>query len=438
MTAEITRVECDQSSRSLPIENLSRTTSVSQSVIRSTKALLAILLIACLSPSGKATCQQIQIRELSVPVASGQFALGSGVSIRELSNGTILINDFLNGRVLSVDSCLRQAVTVVDSTILKRPRLGFVASTLIPYLQDSTIIADIAGNTLLMLGPKGEFVRVVALPRPSDLSFLSNATVYGNPSSDRQGRLIHRGEIATRRVGANVLDARSPSASTSPRSDSAAVVRTDLDARIVDTLFFFKELRSSRSSSSSLGDITVNTRKLDPLASGDQWVVLKDESIAVLRASDYHVDWRDSSGRWTSLVKMPFPWRRVSEERKQAMADSIRSRYAAINAQLNRGGFSSRFLQRFEPVSPDEMSDYEPSVRANSLFADFAGRLWILPRSSSDARGGLLYDVMSRSGTVDFRVQFPADTKLVGFGAHSLYALRVEGARSFLIRTSVP
>ena len=70
--------------------------------------------------------------------------------------------------------------------------------------------------------------------------------------------------------------------------------------------------------------------------------------------------------------------------------------------------------------------------------ADRDARLWILPRTSLGAKGGLLYDVISRKGVIESRVQFPPGYVLAGFGEKGVvYVMKLEKNRGLLERATV-
>jgi hypothetical protein len=86
---------------------------------------------------------------------------------------------------------------------------------------------------------------------------------------------------------------------------------------------------------------------------------------------------------------------------------------------------------RPEVLRPDELPDYFPPVRAGApMRVDPAGNLWILPTTSSQAKGGLLYDVVNRKGEVTERVQLPEGRALAGFGAGGTVYFAVPGQRN--------
>ena len=50
----------------------------------------------------------------------------------------------------------------------------------------------------------------------------------------------------------------------------------------------------------------------------DDWAILSDGSLAIVRPNDYHIDWVYPDGRRVSTPKMPFDWRRLTDADKQA------------------------------------------------------------------------------------------------------------------------
>jgi hypothetical protein len=70
---------------------------------------------------------------------------------------------------------------------------------------------------------------------------------------------------------------------------------------------------------------------INPLVTVDDWSVLTDGTLAMVRGHDYHVDVVNPSGEATKGAKLPFDWKRLTDEDKQALVDSART--ANENAQ---------------------------------------------------------------------------------------------------------
>jgi hypothetical protein len=124
------------------------------------------------------------------------------------------------------------------------------------------------------------------------------------------------------------------------------------------------------------------------------------------------------------------------------MMDSIRPMLEERNSVTPRtmntpmGPRTAR--QQFEFLPRERFGDYEQPVQTGAVKADLDAHLWILPRTSLGAKDGLLYDVINRKGEIEYRVQFPKDHALAGFGSGGVvYVVRVDGRKAMLGRTTV-
>jgi len=161
---------------------------------------------------------------------------------------------------------------------------------------------------------------------------------------------------------------------------------------------------------------------INPLPSADEWTLLPDGTVAIVRTQDYHIDWRGPVGKITSTPKMPFEWKRITPEEKQQMIDSVKKADVDRLAKLPppappAPGVFTSLPTPIMTVEPKEIPDFYPPVRAGPVRADRDGNVWILPSTSiAGATGGLVYDVVDREGVIVERVQLPKDRTLVGFG----------------------
>src|SRR5262249_28505559 len=80
------------------------------------------------------------------------------------------------------------------------------------------------------------------------------------------------------------------------------------------------------------------TREINPMPLVDDWAVLSDGSVAVVRGRDYHIDWINADGSITSSAKLPFDWQRLTDEDKAAVLDSAKSSSDAAMAALANAG----------------------------------------------------------------------------------------------------
>lgn len=379
-----------------------------------------------LRDSLRATRSTAPIRQLAQVVASDTGLLMDVSAVRHLPNGGVIVNDSKRRQLVVFDSALRTGRVISDTTSNSPNPYGVrgTGGSLIPYVGDSTLFVDFDSQAFLVIDAEGNFARVMAPVRASDLFYIGDAT-NGRAVFDPQGRLLYRG-VRRLRMGQpptfNPADPRKILA----QPDSAPILRMDFDKRTVDTVVMIKTPVQKQIQVTG-SNFILWMQMINPLPSSDEWTQLPDGTIAIVRGQDYHVDWLSTDGKLTSSPRMPFDWRRITREQKLAMVDSVKRMENERLAKLPPpppaapGSFQIP-RQRNEPVDPEDLPDYYPPVRQGQVRADPHGRLWILPSTSRDAKAGLLYDVVDRGGQVVERVQLPEGRTLVGFGpAGTLY-----------------
>jgi hypothetical protein len=393
---------------------------------------------------------KVPTRPLGAVTATATDTLGPRVVVRALSNGTVLVNDVVRQRVRLYDASLASSKIVIDSgsggTNAAMP-VSIPSAQLIAYTADSTLYVDISSGSLLVLDPAGKVAHVMALPRPRDAMFLAVGGPFGTPAMDNKGRLVYRGVILPT---PKPPDPNSPMGMPSfpQQPDSSPIVRADFDTRKVDTLATIKAMNPTSNMSFTMDKEGNPTLKmvLNPLNTGDEWVMLTDGTIAIVRAHDYHVDFVDADGTKRSAPKMPFDWVRLTEEQKQFKIDSLRPE---LDKQVKAQGVNlptiptpngMRKLQiAFDFVPLKEISDYEPPVSPGSVMADLENRLWIVPRTAAGGGvAGLRYDIVNRQGELVERVQLPKGKVLAGFGPGGVvYLLDTDGKTARLERATL-
>jgi hypothetical protein len=305
----------------------------------------------------------------------------------------------------------------------------------------------------------------MSAPRAQDVGFLIGGP-FGNPGFDAQGRLVYR---APPRF---IFNGPPPSGNGPPQPpqipDSAALVRFDLATRKLDTVTWFKTPKVSFSVVKAPdGGIRV-TSVVNPLPQGDDWAMLSDGSVAIVRGRDYHVDWVSPQGI-TSSPKIPYEWERMSDEQKVAFIDSAKvamekarasgqfaagfaggfvrttvdngpaggpPRDSAARGGAPRDGSPRQITTTDAPtqfatltmIAPNELPDYKPAFTPGSSRADADGNLWI--RTSHNVDGRPVYDVVNRKGELVDRVQLPLNRQLAGFGPNGVVYLGVRDGRT--------
>lgn len=403
------------------------------------RSFTVLSLAAAATAGAQAT---IPIRTIGPILASSTENVGQAITVRGTSDGHVIVGAGARQRVYAFDSTLKTFTIVVDSGtgtgIIPIRTTGVIA-----YAGDSTLLPDFGANALLVLDATGKQVRSMAPPRSQDLMFLGIPAAFGRPGFDAKGRLVYRTQLPP-----NLRPRPTPSGDqkvemTPVNPDSAPIVRGDFDTRRIDTVAWMKTPSQGRMAmemkenlAGGAPSITLHMQ-VNPFPMADEWALLSDGTIAIVRAHDYHIDWIDPDGTRRSSQKMPIDWRRYTDQERTQRVDSIKR---VVDEQLKRQTSAmppgSPQIKMDVSVVPDsEFPSFWPPIQPGSVLADLDGRLWILPTTSAHAAGGLTYDVVNRNGEVVERVQLPKDRVVAGFGPHHvLYLTRAEGGATYLER----
>ena len=308
---------------------------------------------------------------------------------------------------------------------------------------------------MFVIDPAGKIARVASVPRSQDAAALGTNTAT-SPGLDAKGRLVYRGISRVKQVtNGGLTIAQFP--------DSVDIDRVDLATRRVDTAAFYKISKTNMIVTQTEKGVSVGA-EINPVQTIDDWAVLADGSIAIVRGLDYHVDVVHPDGALTSAPKVPFDWRPLSDDEKVAVLDSAKRAVermvtngggAAMMAMHGGGGaaaagghggggatFGSSGEGKNVPptikmVSPSALPDYWPPFGQGAAKADADGNLWVRTTAKrANAIGGPIYDVIDRAGTLIDRVQVPPGRQIIGFGKGGVvYMTAREDGGAWLERT---
>ncbi len=405
-----------------------------------------ILPLIALGPLA-AAAQTPPIRLINAPDASSKPEFAMVAAVRQFAGGRLLVNDINNRQLTILDPGLANAFVLADSASGQLNSYGTRAGGLIRYVGDSTLFVDPAGLSMFVIDPNGKIARVASVPRSQDAGSLGN-NLLGTPGVDARGtpRLSER-RSSHHAAGRQQRRRRRSGGFAMPDfPDSTAIVRVDLATRKVDTAAYYKIPKTKMNIVQTDKGMTA-TSELNPMPIVDDWAVLSNGSIAIVRGQDYHVDILKADGTLASATKVPFDWQRLSDEEKVAVIDSAkaaldRARAAgpgdgnAVIAGGARGGGpgAARRHGRHELsdraggdgggvgnkiasmgggmqpsfVSASELPDYRPAFSQGAARADEDGNVWVRTSATrAGAIGGLIYDVINSQGALADRVQIP-------------------------------
>lgn len=384
--------------------------------------------------------------------------LGSVASVRPLPSGRVLVNDITRRQLVLLDSAFAKEAVLADTTAATANAYSGRIAGMIPFRGDSTLFIDPTSLSMLVLDGAGKVARVMAVPRPNDAMFMVGGP-FGTPGFDSKGRIVYRGFVLPSMPPRPAAGAPTGMMRMPDMPDSAPILRVALDTRALDTASFFKIPKTrTNMSQNDRGQISVSMM-MNPMPVVDDWTLLPDGTLAVLRGADYHVDWLAPDGTRNSTPKIPFDWQRLSDEAKTAFLDSAKT---AMEAQRSRattvggataavfgggppgggemtsmrieiggpaggpprpagaaGGAPAMSMPAMSMVPITDLPDYRPAFGTGAMKADLDGNLWI--RTSKVHNGGPVYDVVNRSGALIDRVAFPFARVIAGFGPGVVY-----------------
>ena len=423
----------------------------------SMKRALALTCSALALTAPAAPAQQgIPIVDLPPATTKTASTLGLVLDVRETSGGKLIVNDPIRHQMRLLDSTLTTLSVPLDSAAGSANSYGFRPLAVVRYLGDSLLTRDPNAQTMLVLGPNGQPVRAIAPPLMDfPVGLPSRGTAF-----DDKGRMLFGGFPARKPI--EVIRAMTVDQMVHAPNDSSPILRADLEARRIDTVAHLTGGGVTR----LLGKATENGPvrfTVRPVETIDDWAVLSDGSIAIVRGQDYHIDWIHADGTKHSTTKLPFDWKRLTDEDKQRLIDSTR---IAATASMGRAmgapprpradgdgapggrGYAppdqgpARPRAPVEYIPPDlkDLPDYYPAIRQNAAMPDLDGNLWILPTWSAQSKQGeLVYDVVNVKG--DFRrVRVPLGRSIAGFGRGGVVYLQSGDRASgfYLERTRLP
>ncbi len=295
-------------------------------------------------------------------------------SVRELSDGRVLITDRIESKVV-----------VADLTTGRVTAIGRVGDGPLEYRM-ALPLAAAAGNQSIMLGMPGtrwtlfDGDKIVGTLAPDAPVIKAVPFPYG---FDRDGHVL------------TTISARSPRGSA---EDSAFLVRVVVSTGTSDTI---GRLGSVAAASLPRGE----QRPIYTVY--DQAVLALDGWVAVLRGAPYRVDWRSPDDRWIVGHPISTPVVKMDARERQAFLDR------RSDAAKKRGAITD-----WPTTIPPVTAGWPPMVTMD-------GRLLVRRTPTADFPTPL-YDVVNRQGIRERQILMPQNSRIVGFGAHSVYVVNAD------------
>jgi hypothetical protein len=266
---------------------------------------------------------------------------------------------------------------------------------------------------------------------------MTTARLPNHLATDSHGRIVYRAgfdELRTREVVAEGLGA-----------DLVPLLRLDIETGVLDTAAIVvappPELAVVLTASRSHQIIGL----VNPLPIIDEWGVLSDGSIAILRGADYHIDWISASDQKTTSQSIAYPSRPLSSANKDSIVAAARNRLRSSDSLMK--GVMLQTMQRGQGnlvsgppravVDADQLPNRLPAFGPGAVVSDEAARLWV--RTPTNAGGGTNdFLIIDRRGQLIDRIRAERGQSIVGFGRDAIYLLSRDGTGLHLVRAALP
>jgi sugar lactone lactonase YvrE len=342
---------------------------------------------------------------LDAPVAASDEPLSAVSGLRELSDGSLLVADGLEGRLLHV------APDLDSATPMGREGAGpgeyRTPDALFALAGDSTLMVDLGNGRLATLAPDGSIVRThpIAADDGPEMTIMLPGAV------DRHGRVYFQ------RIG-------SPGGGGPP--DSAAVARFDPATERTSDVARVKLPEMNMSSSGGANSRQEVTRPV-PLSPQDAWTATPDGRLAIARQGS-GVYWLELVGPTEAVrgADIPYEPLKVRGGDKEAWIASL-SGALGVSVENENGRVRTSFSRGGRPeVDPDdfEWPGTKPAFPDGALRVAPDGRFWL--ERYVPAGAPRRFDVLDARGRRVGSVELPADRRLEGFGRNSVYLSRTD------------
>jgi hypothetical protein len=364
-------------------------------------------------------------------------AFGFLQSVRELSDGRVMVADPLGGMLVILDLATGAMEPVGREG--GGPGEWRQPDAVYPLPGDSTLLVDLGNARLSILDPDGAYVdsHPMTVTTPGDGPGAGPGARPGAGATPRPGlggfQVLH--PRATDGSGRIYYQARSgmmgPGARPGAPPDSLEVRRWDRGDDDPVRLAGLRPPAVATTSTGGAGNVMVRAQPI-PLAPQDDWAVAPDGHIALVRADPYRVEWLQPDGRLVQgpvVQYRPVPVRTPEKERwleglGGGLTVSVTVEGGAPSTQFRRGGGGGGMHGGQGSVDDYEWPATLPAIRTGGARIDPNGRVWV--ERYGAVGSPTEYDVFDRRGARIATIRLPADRRVIGFGRSAVYAVHVD------------
>jgi hypothetical protein len=368
--------------------------------------------VVCLLATTPVTAQRV-----AEPVATFPEPFSQVVGIRQLSDGRLIIADRLEQHVSYIDftrGTLRQIGREGEGPGEYRQPMD-----LAPFPDDGTLLTDFGNMRISLIDNQGRINQSWPMMRPGP----DGGMQFVRPSAtDGEGNIY---------FSTTGMVMRGRGASSPTPSDSGYLFRVDLENETTDTVatLYSEPIQQDGQQSVRIsgGSARIQGFSVRPFRTEDAWGVAPDGRIAIVRATNYSVDWLNPDGHMVVGTATPYERVRITQKEKEAWAE--RSSGNTVSMVVSGSGGSGSGSNSFSVPTPDvdemEFPEYMPPFGTGAVNVAPNGDVWVRLNRSAD-NPEPLFDVFNSNGRKVRQVQLEQGRRLVGFGTGSFYAVLID------------
>lgn len=365
---------------------------------RATNATCAMLTLAALAVAHPLAAQRIETLTLPPAAETHPHEFTGVTSLRELSDGRVIVTDGGEQRLLVIDFA-----TGTSKEIGRKGRgpeeYGMVAF-IYDIGADSSIMVDMMARRFLLFDGDS----IVETVPPDDAGAAAAGGVIDG--ADRLGHVARRRRAAS-----------APGVTVTGKDDSTAVILISRATGRVDTIAMLRlaEIRTERTTNSEGRTTSIFSRPVGYLPSKEEAVLLPDGTLAVARLEPFRVDLRAPDGTWLHGDSLPVPPIRADRRERQAFMQRN-------SVPRESPGPPSPFPEP-EPVSAsaDDFPDYFPPYNFGTAPVAGPDGTILIKRARSADYMQSHYFVIDRNARLLGEITLPANEEILGVGKQTIY-----------------
>ena len=370
------------------------------------RVLFASIIAVTLLSAQESRAQSAPTRTLGKPQAEFPEPFTEISSIRELRDGRVIAVDGRELTVKAIDFRIGLATTIGRTG--EGPGEYRWPGKLYVLAGDSSLLQDQAGGRLMIIGPDAKPGGFFDPSRAEADTLVARARRFFPRSSDARGNLY--GELQPIKVGAGgVLEL----------ADHSAIERLNVATRKRDTVALWPVRKDANAR--MMNGMVVTQPRMNAFPAWEQWAVAPDGRIAFVFPDPYRVNFVGADRKVKENPPIAYEKVRVDDAVKKWHREERERPQMAM--RYSRGGGSSMEMMKRPYTEPTEWPEFLPPYLGQVFFGS-DNLLWI-PRTTVPGKP-TTFDIIDGQGKVFERVELPPRTKLVGFGAKTLYIVRLD------------